>query len=247
MWWKKKKADDRPYVSAVIPAAGSSSRMGEGCNKLLLDLDGIPLLARTLLAFESSPLVDEIVVVCREEDMLPYARLCESFGVTKARQMVRGGASRAESVWLGVQACDEKAALIAIHDGARPLLTRQTLEQIIRDAAEHGAAAPLVPMKDSVKRLEDGFIAGDVPRASIAAAQTPQIFARDSIEKALQNAMQKGLAPTDDCAAAELIGVRVFASPGDYRNIKITTPEDLLTAQAFLQEMEYESTDRARV
>ena len=240
MWWKKKQeAHKRPYVAAVIPAAGSSSRMKE-CNKLLLDLEGIPLLARTLLTFERSPLVDEIIVVCREIDMLPYAKLCEAFGITKVHQMVRGGASRAESVWKGVQACKEETDLIAIHDGARPLLSQQTLEQVIQGAAGHGAAAPLVPMKDSVKRLEDGFIAGDVPRMSIAAVQTPQIFTSDCIRKALKNAMDKGLSPTDDCAAAELIGVSVFASQGEYTNIKVTTPEDMLIAQAFLQEMEYE-------
>lgn len=240
MRWIKKQDGARPFVSAVIPAAGSSSRMGDGCNKLLYELQGIPLLARTLLAFERCPLVDEIIVACREADMLPYARLCEAYGVTKARQMVRGGDTRAASVWLGVQACDPRAELIAVHDGARPLLRQQTLMQVIRDAGEHGAAAPLLPMKDSVKRLEDGFIAADVPRATLAAAQTPQVFARGWLEKALRNAQEKGLAPTDDCAAAELIGVSVYASPGDYTNIKVTTPEDLLVARAFLQEMEWE-------
>lgn len=240
MRWIKKQERDRPFVTAVIPAAGSSSRMGDGCNKLLMELQGIPLLARTLLAFERCPLVDEIIVVCREADMLPYARLCKAYGISKASQMVRGGDTRAASVWLGVQASDARTELIAVHDGARPLLRQQTLMQVIRDAGEYGAAAPLLPMKDSVKRLEDGFIAADVPRATLAAAQTPQIFARDWLEKALRNAEEKGLAPTDDCAAAELIGVSVYASPGDYTNIKVTTPEDLLVAQAFLQEMEWE-------
>ena len=227
------------YVSVVIPAAGSSSRMGENCNKLLLDLNGIPVLMRTLLVFEQCPLVQDIIVVCREMDMMPYARLCKQFGLTKVRQMVRGGATRAASVWQGVQACAPETEFIAIHDGARPLLRQSTLRQLIADAVQYGASAPLVPMKDSVKRLEDGFIVGDVPRASIAAVQTPQIFKCDTITKALQYVLQKGLKPTDDCAAAELIGAQVFATPGDYTNLKITTPEDMLVAQAYLQEMDF--------
>ena len=109
---------------------------------------------------------------------------------------------------------------------------------MIADAIRHGAAAPLVPMKDSVKRIEDGFIAGDVPRERIMAVQTPQIFAREDILRALQYAADQGLSPTDDCAAAEQVGIRVFASRGDYANIKVTTGEDLLLAEALLQEME---------
>lgn len=237
MWWKKDKKE-RPFVSAVIPAAGSSTRMGAGTNKLMLELDGMPILARTLLAFERCPLVDEIVIACRESDMMPYARLCEAFGIAKVSQIVRGGGSRSESVLCGVRACAGQADLVAIHDAARPLLRQSDLEQVIRDAAEHGAACLTVPMKDSVKRVENGFITADVARASLAAAQTPQVFARKKIEQALEQVAARGLSPTDDCAAAELAGMRVFATPGDYTNIKVTTPEDLVVAEAFLQEAE---------
>lgn len=239
MWWKKgSRAQTRPFVSVVIPAAGSSNRMGEGINKLLLELGGMPVLARTLLAFERCPLVNEIVVVCRESDIMTYAKLCEAFAITKVSQIVRGGASRSESVLCGVKACAEQADLVAIHDGARPLLRQENLEQVLRDAEEHGAACLVVPMKDSIKRVEDGFITADVARAALGAAQTPQVFAREKIQKALELVEKRGSAPTDDCAAAEQIGVRVFATPGDYTNIKVTTPEDLLVAEAFLQEME---------
>lgn len=239
MWWKKSSQNvKRPFVSAVIPAAGNSSRMGEGCNKLLLPLGGIPLLVRTLMVFARCPLVDEIIVVCREQDMIPYARLCTDFGIEKVSQLVRGGGSRAESVLCGINACAKQAEFIAIHDGARPLLRQDMLRQIIEDAAEHGAAAPLVPLKDSVKRICDGFIAGDVPRETIMAAQTPQIFAYDAILHALGSVISKGLSPTDDCAVAELAGIRVFASRGDYTNLKITTREDILIAETLLQEME---------
>ncbi|MGM9613094.1 MAG: 2-C-methyl-D-erythritol 4-phosphate cytidylyltransferase, partial [Butyricicoccus sp.] len=212
MWRKKEK---RPFVSAVLPAAGSSTRMGEGTNKLLIELDGVPILARTLLVFERCPLVDEIVIACREGDMMPYARLCETFGISKVSQIVRGGGSRAESVLCGVRACAEQTDLVAIHDAARPLLGQKELEQVIRDAAEYGAACLTVPMKDSVKRVENGFITADVARATLAAAQTPQVFARKKIEQALEQAAAEGLAPTDDCAAAERMGICVFATPGN--------------------------------
>ncbi|MBS5702807.1 MAG: 2-C-methyl-D-erythritol 4-phosphate cytidylyltransferase [Butyricicoccus pullicaecorum] len=238
MWWKKDRTDKRPFVSAVIPAAGSSTRMGEETNKLLIELDGMPVLARTLLVFERCPLVDEIVVACRESDIMPYARLCEAFGMQKVRQIVRGGGSRSESVLCGVKACAEQADFVAIHDAARPLLRLGDLMRVIEDAAEHGAACLVVPMKDSVKRVEDGWITADVARASLAAAQTPQVFGRKKIQRALELVQARGLAPTDDCAAAELAGMRVFATLGSYTNIKVTTPEDLVVAEAFLQEAE---------
>ncbi len=127
---------------------------------------------------------------------------------------------------------------VAIHDAARPLLQQKDLEQVIRDAEEYGAACLVVPMKDSVKRIEGGLIAGDVERASLAAAQTPQVFERKKIQQALELVQSRGMAPTDDCAAAEFSGIRVFATQGDYTNIKVTTPEDLVVAEAFLREAE---------
>lgn len=221
------------FVSAVIPAAGSSSRMG-GENKLLMELDGMPVLAWTLAAFERCPLVHEIVVTCREQDIVPYARLAEAFGFEKVTNIVRGGATRTESVLMGVRACDERAQLVAIHDGARPLVPDEVIADAIRAAAEHGAAAPVVPMKDSVKRVENGRIVCDVPRDTIAAVQTPQVFDRMRIAAALAEALAAGAVLTDDCAAAERAGLTVFATQGSYENIKITTPEDIAVAQAFL-------------
>ena len=235
MWWNKNR-QKRPFVSAVLPAAGSSTRMGAETNKLLMELDGVPILARTLLAFERCEMVDEIVIACREGDIISYARLCEAFGISKVSQIVRGGDSRSESVLCGVKACAAHADFVAIHDAARPLLQQKDLEQVIQDAEEYGAACLVVPMKDSVKRIEGGLIAGDVERASLAAAQTPQVFERKKIQQALELVQSRGMAPTDDCAAAEFSGIRVFATQGDYTNIKVTTPEDLVVAEAFLRE-----------
>lgn len=230
---KRKKAPQRPRVCAVIPAAGSSQRMG-GENKLLLELTGVPILAHTLMAFESCELVDWIVVVAREVDFVPYQQLCRDFGLEKVHSIVRGGETRAHSVLEGIRNCPKEADLVAIHDAARPLVTNEVICEAIEAAAQHGGAAPVVPMKDSVKRIEDGRIAADVPRDSIAAVQTPQCFSRKRIEGALVKALRRCLPLTDDCAAFEAAQLPVYATHGDYQNIKVTTPEDLLIAEAFL-------------
>ena len=228
-----KAKEKKEYVCAVIPAAGSSSRMG-GENKLLLELGGIPVLVRTVFAFERCPLIDEIVLACREQDIVPYGKLLAAYGLTKVTSIVRGGSTRAESVLAGVRACPEQAALVAVHDGARPLVTEEIIAQAVRAAAETGAAAPVVPIKDSVKRVENGKILADVPRAGIAAVQTPQVFRRALLTQALSEAVQAGRAPTDDCGAVEALGADVCATTGSYENIKITTPEDLAIGEAIL-------------
>lgn len=226
-----------PRTAAVIPAAGSSTRMG-GVNKLLLEIDGVPVLARTLLAFEDCPQIDEIIVVCREQDIMDYGRLAQAYDCTKVTQIIRGGATRTESVLAGVRACGPDVELVAIHDGARPLVSEAVIRETLEAAAQTGAAAPVVPMKDSVKRVENGRIIADVPRDSIAAVQTPQTFRRELILDALARALADGAALTDDCAAAERVGAVVTATRGSYRNIKVTTPEDITAAEALLEQEE---------
>ncbi len=222
-----------PAVCAVIVAAGSSRRMG-GENKLLLSLGGQPVLAHTLCAFQKCPAVRDIVLVCREEDILPYSELAQAFGVDKLRTVTRGGDTRTASVLAGVSASPEDSVLVAVHDGARPLVSEAVITEAIAAAAEHGAAAPVVPVKDSIKRIENGVIAADVPRDTLAAVQTPQVFRRELLLRALHQAAQSGRTYTDDCAAVEAIGQTVRATHGSYENIKITTPEDIAVAEAFL-------------
>lgn len=222
-----------PAVCAVIVAAGSSRRMG-GENKLLMSLCGRPVLAHTLEAFERSRAVRDIVLVCREQDMETYRALAESSRITKLRTMVQGGATRTDSVLAGVSASPEDAALVAVHDGARPLVSDKVITDAVRAAAESGAAAPVVPVKDSIKRIEDGNIAADVARSTLAAVQTPQVFRKDLLRRALTSAAERGYSFTDDCAAVESLGTIVKATHGSYQNIKITTPEDILVAEALL-------------
>ena len=229
---KKKKA--LPAVCAVIVAAGSSQRMG-GQNKLLLPLAGAPVLAHTLRAFEKCAAVRDIVLVCREQDILPYTELARSYGIGKLRTVTRGGDSRTASVLAGLRAAPADVALVAVHDGARPLVSEAVITEAVCAAAEHGAAAPVVPVKDSIKRIADGTIAADVPRDTLAAVQTPQVFRRELLLRALEDAARSGRSFTDDCAAVEAMGQAVQATHGSYENIKITTPEDILVAQALLQ------------
>lgn len=237
MLGKRKKKPALPAVCAVIVAAGSSRRMG-GENKLLLPLDDAPVLAHTLSAFEKCAAIRDIVLVCREQDILPYSDLARAFGISKLRTVTRGGDSRTASVLAGITAAPEDTGLVAVHDGARPLVSEAVITEAVYAAAEYGAAAPVVPVKDSIKRIQDGNIAADVPRDTLAAVQTPQVFDRALLTRALETAARENRTFTDDCAAVEAMGQAVRATHGSYENIKITTPEDILVAEAFLHKEE---------
>lgn len=228
----KKKAELLPTVAVIIPAAGSSTRMGQ--NKLLLPLADIPVLAHTISAFDACPLVRDIIVVCREQDIIPYGKLIADFGFHKVRHVLRGGETRAHSVLAGLHACAPDIDFAAIHDGARPLISGALIEQTLQAAFADGAAAPVIPVKDSVKQIQEGKIIADVPRDSIAAVQTPQVFRRTQIADAVHEAIAAGAVLTDDCAAIERIGISVTAVAGEYRNLKITTPEDIIIAEQFI-------------
>ena len=233
MLGKRRKKTDLPAVCAVIVAAGSSRRMG-GENKLLLEIDGVPVLARTLSAFQKCAAIRDIVLVCREQDIMPYTELAKAFSIDKLCTVTRGGETRTESVLAGITAAPENAVLVAVHDGARPLVSEAVITEAVTTAAEYGAAAPVVPVKDSIKRIKNGNIAADIARDTLAAVQTPQVFRKDLLRRALPSAAERGYSFTDDCAAVESLGTIVKATHGSYQNIKITTPEDILVAEALL-------------
>ncbi len=234
MFKRFRKKPKLPSVCAVIVAAGSSRRMG-GEDKLLIDIAGAPVLSYTLMAFESCSVIRDIVLVCREKDIAAYASMAEHYGISKLRTAVRGGETRTESALAGIYAAPEDAAIIAVHDGARPLVSEAVITEAVLAAAESGAAAPVVPVKDSIKRIRGGVISADVPRESLGAVQTPQVFKREILHKALENAVKEGKSYTDDCAAVEAIGQAVKATHGSYGNIKITTPDDIKIAGALLE------------
>lgn len=232
----KGEKPSHPYCSAIVAAAGTSSRMGE--NKLLLPLDGIPVLARTLQSLDGAELVDEIVIAAREEDLLAFGDLCKIYGITKPVKIVRGGATRLESVLAASLECREDAAYLAVHDGARPLVTPELIDGVIALAHRTNAAAPAVPVKDTVKVVRNGKVESTPDRDTLRAIQTPQAFDGPLLRAALQAAAEAGEAVTDDCAAVERLGKEVYILDGSYENIKITTPEDMAMAEAILQRRE---------
>lgn len=240
LFGKKENKADHPFCSVIVAAAGSSRRM-EGQNKLMLPLDGIPVLARTLLALDGSRLIDEIVVAVREEDLLPTGDLCRLYGVTKPVKIVRGGESRLDSVLAAAMECREDAAFLAVHDGARPLADPELIDRVVALAHRTNAAAPAVPVKDTIKIVQDGRVTGTPDRGSLRAIQTPQVFDAALLRAALESARTTGEVLTDDCSAVERLGKEIYLTDGSYENIKITTPEDLALAAELLHQREVQS------
>ena len=219
---------------AVIVAAGNASRMG-GIDKVMAQLDGEPMILRTVRAFENCDVIKEIVVVTRLDLIVPISDLCRD--MEKVTAVVCGGSSRQESVELGLNALSKKVELAAVQDGARPLISWQVIDRTVRAANSYGAAAPAIPVKDTIKVVTGGIVKETPDRKTLQAVQTPQVFDIDLLKGALQKAKEDGAEVTDDCSAVERLGMSVKIVEGDERNIKVTTPMDLKIAQLLLEEM----------
>ena len=222
-----------PSASAVIVAAGSGTRYGG--DKLMAELSGTPVLARTLAVFQHAPIVGEIVLVVREDALATAGTLCREYAFDKVRVIVPGGKTRALSCFAGVMAASDGAEIVAIHDGARPLVTGEIIEKTVWDAYRHGAAVPAVPVRDTIKMAEDRVVTETPERSKLFAVQTPQCFHRDVIRGALADAARNAPEITDDCQAVERIGGQIWLSEGSEENLKITTPLDLALAELILQ------------
>lgn len=229
----EKKKTQELTCSVVVPAAGRSNRMGE--DKLLLPLGDVPVLVRTLRALEDCPYITEIIVATREDLLVPIAQLCKDAALYKVRKVVVGGENRTASVLAGLREVDPDAELVAIHDGARPLVTEEVISEVVLKAAQCGAAAPAVPVKDTIKRAVAGTVLSTPERSELFAVQTPQVFEHGLILGALEKATADGAELTDDCAAVERLGMPVQLTVGSYENIKLTTPSDLAVAMAILE------------
>ena len=223
------------HCGAVIVAAGSASRM-KGIDKNIAPLGGVPVVLRSARAFQACDAVQEIVIVTREDLIQPITALCRELDKVKA--VVVGGSSRQESVNLGLNALSDKVKLAAVHDGARPLVSPNLIDRVIRAADYFGAAAPAIPVKDTIKISKGGLVESTPDRKTLMAVQTPQIFDYDILRGALKKARETGAEVTDDCSAVELMGVKVKLVEGDERNIKITTPMDMKIAELLLEEMQ---------
>lgn len=233
-WSRRKKKRKRPLCGAVVAAAGNAVRMGE--DKILLPLGEEPVIVHTLRALSCSPLISEIVVVTRRELIVPVAQLCKDYGFDKVTKVVAGGATRLESVRIGTLELTTDPELIAVHDGARPFVTDEVIQAAVLQAEEYGAAAPAVPLTDTVKEVgPDGLTVRTVDREVLRAVQTPQVFQEGLLRAALQKALEDGAEITDDCSAVERLGMKVALTQGDPENIKLTAPADLVLARGILE------------
>lgn len=219
----------------VIVAAGSASRMG-GIDKVMAPLGGEPMIVRTVRAFQNCDAIASIVIVTREDLIRPISGLCRDMG--KVVAVVAGGSSRQESVHLGLNALPKGTKLAAVHDGARPLISWQVIDRVVRAANTYGAAAPAIPVKDTIKVVQGGLVKETPDRSSLAAVQTPQVFDFDLLRGALRKAEEDGATVTDDCSAVERTGMKIKIVEGDERNLKVTTPMDLKIAELLLEETE---------
>lgn len=231
MLLERKKIMD---TSVIIVSAGSSSRMN-GVDKQLAGICGIPVVVRSMLAFEKCESVLEIIVVTKEESIQIIKDLAAEYNISKLAAVTAGGKTRQESVINGVRKISEKTQMIAVHDGARPLVAPENIEKTIADARVFNGAVLGVPVKDTIKTVSDGLITDTPPRSSLYITQTPQVFKRSVYMRGIEFAMRNYLDFTDDCQLAEAIGVKVCMTTGDYKNIKITTPEDIAIAEAILR------------
>lgn len=222
------------YCGAVIVAAGNASRMG-GIDKVMAELGGKPMVVRTVRQFQQCDAIREIVIVTRQDLIVPIMDLCHGFD--KVRAVVVGGSSRDESVSLGLNALSGRVRLVAVHDGARPFADWQLIDRVVRAANTYGAAAPAIPVKDTIKVVRGGLVEQTPQRDTLQAVQTPQVFDFDLLRGALAKARRDGAKITDDCSAVELLGASVRIVPGDERNIKITTAMDLSVARLLLEDV----------
>ncbi len=224
-------------VAAVVPAAGSGSRMGKLTKKQFLSLGGIPVLGHTLKILDDSRVIDRIVIVSGigEEDYCRSA-VAGKLGIGKVSAIVAGGRERQDSVYNGLLALSPDTGIVVIHDGVRPLLSADSLEVVVEAARTYGAATLAVPVKDTVKKEGGGgFVSGTLSRENLWLAQTPQAFQYSLIISAHRRAREENCLATDDAGLVELMGYQVKIVQGSYLNIKITTPEDLLLAESIIR------------
>ncbi len=231
----KKNKTPQKKVACIVAAAGKGSRMQADMNKIFLEYAGAPVLAHTLSTLERCPLIAEIIIVTSECDIMGCQDIVREYDISKVKTITVGGETRQDSVRNALAELVSDTDIVLIHDAARSLVSHEVIENVIADVVEYGAAAPGVPCKNTLKEADsDGIICATPDRSRMYEIQTPQGFIRELIVRAHENAAAQNLAGTDDCYLVEQLGQQVKISEGDYRNIKITTPEDLLIAECLM-------------
>ena len=223
-------------VAAIVVAGGTGSRLKSKVHKPFVRLAGRPLLAWTLGAIEKVSRVSRIVLVVHPDDIKAAAGLVRRAKLRKVAMIVPGGTTRMESVANGLKALPEDTSWVAVHDGARPLIAPEIFERTIVAARQYGAAIVAVPVVPTIKSAKDGWVTGTLDRRSLWAVQTPQIFDRRLLSQAHKEGKMRGLQATDDAALVESFGRKVWVVEGAHANIKVTTPEDVVIAEALLKQ-----------
>lgn len=225
----------RGDVVAVVVAGGVGKRLKSRVHKPFVRLGNRPMLCWTLRAFEKAPSIGGVVVVVHRSDVEAARRLSHSCGCRKVLRVVRGGVSRMDSVACGLRALPPQTRWVAVHDGARPLVTPELIEATIQQARRAKAAIAAVPVVPTVKQAAGGWVRKTLDRTHLWAVQTPQVFERELLERAHTRGRTSGMKATDDAALVEALGRRVRIVMGDHRNLKVTTPEDRIIAAALLK------------
>jgi len=222
------------FVSCIVAAGGSGSRMKANKNKLFLDINGMPVIAHTLTALNKSRYISEIIISSREEDAKLIEECVNKYCITKAKSIVKGGATRAESVFSAISEISDVCDYVMIHDGARPFVTDVIIAETIEKAKEYSAAACGVKPKCTLKTVNsNGVIIDTVDREKTIEIQTPQVFDKTLLKKMYSLGLETIKSATDDCVLAEKCGADIYVTEGSYKNIKITTPEDIEIAEIF--------------
>jgi 2-C-methyl-D-erythritol 4-phosphate cytidylyltransferase len=221
----------------VIPAAGQGKRMKAGKNKQFIELRDIPVIIHTLRVFEQDEWCKEIILVVNQDERQVFQQLLISYDIQKVSSLVAGGTERQHSVYNGLNTLKDDG-IVLIHDGARPFVSKEAIHQLVEAALEEKASVLGVPVKDTIKRVQDGQIVDTIERSSLWAIQTPQAFLVPFIKHAHEEARKQGFLGTDDASLVEQLGERVSIVESDYDNIKLTTPEDLWYAEAILEKRE---------
>jgi 2-C-methyl-D-erythritol 4-phosphate cytidylyltransferase len=222
---------------AIVVAAGKGTRLGGNRPKQFLELDGIPVIIRTLRQFERCREIDDVVAVVPAEETAGFQSLAQQFELRKLSRVIAGGETRAQSVQRGLASIDE-AEIVAVHDGVRPFVTPEEIEQVVAAARTGGAAILVAPVADTIKEISDGHVLGTLARTNLRRALTPQCFRFDLLKRAYDNLAEieaEGVEVTDDCLLLERLGVDIQAVEGSARNIKITREEDLVLGEALLK------------
>jgi 2-C-methyl-D-erythritol 4-phosphate cytidylyltransferase len=223
-------------VTVIIAAAGQGKRMARGTNKVFISLNNRPLITHTLDVFEACPDIDDIIVVVGKEDIQQMRSIIDTYRYRKIKDVVQGGTERQHSIANALKKIPADAQLVLIHDGARPLITEEVIHRVLLASQKTGAAIVAVPVKDTIKTVNiEGFVVETLDRTTLWAVQTPQAFNRDIIEQAYRLAEEEGFIATDDAGLVERTGIKIGLIMGDYNNLKVTTPEDLIVAEAIIR------------